>query len=129
MQNEEIFINHNFTTSCMYILDTLSEEYAIRLFVYCFMPDHIHLIGTVEGEKSIIAFVQAFKSKATLESYKHAFSGKIFQSRFYDRFIRSDQSLIDEIKYILENPVRRGIVDDYRKYPDSKCFYDLTDGM
>ena len=113
----------------MYILETLSEEYAIRLFVYCFMPDHIHLIVTVEGEKSIIAFIQAFKSKATLESYKHAFSGKIFQSRFYDRFIRSDQSLIDEIKYILENPVRRGIVDDFRKYPYSKCFYDIKDGL
>jgi len=111
----------------MNILEVLSREYSMRLFVYCFMPDHIHMIITVEGKNSIIAFIQAFKSKVTLEPYKHCFEGKIFQARFYDRFIRTDQSLEDELRYILENPVRKGLVDDYKKYPYSKCFYNIED--
>jgi putative transposase len=126
-QNQQIFVKGKFTCACMELLESLCQEYSIRPFVYCFMPDHIHMIVAVEGNISIIAFVQTFKSKATIESYKHDFEGKIFQSRFYDRFIRSDQNLQNEIRYVLENPVRAGIVVDYRDYPYSKCFYDIDD--
>jgi putative transposase len=124
-RNEEIFLKEKYTTCCMDLLESLCKEYALRPLAYCFMPDHIHVIVVVEGNRSIIAFVQAFKSRATIESYKHGFQGKIFQPRFYDRFIRSDQNLENEIKYVLENPVRSGIVEDYPDYPYSKCFYDI----
>lgn len=87
------------------------------------------MIIVVEGDKSIIALVQAFKSKATIESYEHGFEEKIFQPRFYDRFIRSNKNLENEIKYVLENPVRSGIVEDYRDYPYSKCFYGIDEGL
>lgn len=122
-KNEEIFLTHKFTTRCMDLLESLCKEYEIRPLAYCFMPDHIHTIIVADGNKSIIAFVQAFKSKATIESYGHGFEGKIFQARFYDRFIRTDQSLENEIRYVLENPVRKGLVDDSSKYPYSGCFF------
>jgi hypothetical protein len=68
--------------------------------------------------------VQAFKSKATLESYRHDFEGRIFQTRFYDRFIRTYESLENEIRYVLENPVRNGLVKDSAEYRYSKCFLE-----
>lgn len=106
----------------MTVLEMLFKQFKMKPLVYCFMPDHIHMIIIVDGDKSIVSFVQAFKSKATIESYRFGFKGKIFQSRFFDRFIRTSQNLENEIRYILENPVRKGLVEDYSRYPYSKCF-------
>jgi putative transposase len=124
---KRIFEKGEFTFHCMELLESYCVNYKMTLFVYCFMPDHIHIILTADGEKSIIELVQAFKGKSTVDSYKFGLQGKIFQSRFYDRFIRTYQSLENEIRYVLENPVRRGLVNNYKDYPYSKCFLESWD--
>ena len=119
-----IFVNREFTLRCMELLESLCEKQEFLIYVYCFMPDHLHLIVSVKGEESIIGLVQAFKSLATRESYRHGFKGRIFQARFYDHFLRTWEDLEKHIRYVLENPIRRGLVRNSEDYQYCRCFLE-----
>ncbi|MFZ2089614.1 MAG: hypothetical protein WAU47_13665, partial [Desulfobaccales bacterium] len=40
-----------------------------------------------------------------------------WQKDFFDHILRKDESLPVVIRYVLENPVRKGLVSDWRDYP------------
>jgi len=42
--------------------------------------------------------------------------GTIWQEESFDHVLRSAESLDQKIAYVLENPVRRGLVSDWRDY-------------
>jgi hypothetical protein len=42
--------------------------------------------------------------------------GVSWQKDFFDHILRKDESLPSVIRYILENPVRKGLVSDWRDY-------------
>jgi len=88
------------------------------------MPDHLHLVVSIRGEKSIFDLMAAFKSYATRDSRAFGFKGRIFQPRFHDHFIRTPENFENSIMYILNNPVRKGLVADYSEYPFCKCFIE-----
>ncbi|HLD20472.1 MAG TPA: transposase [Patescibacteria group bacterium] len=85
--------------------------------VYLFMPDHVHLL--VEGQsdesdlwKCIVDFKQStgywLSSTGREERWQHD---------FYDHLLRRDVDVEKQVRYILENPVRAGIVQDWKQYP------------
>lgn len=85
--------------------------------VYCFMPDHQHLImAGISDESDIIKALAAYKQKT---GYWLSLNkpGIRWQKDFYDHIIRSDESLSVQVRYILDNPVRKGLVESWQKYP------------
>ena len=40
-----------------------------------------------------------------------------WQSDFYDHIFRRDESFANQIRYIANNPVRRGLVENWEHYP------------
>jgi REP element-mobilizing transposase RayT len=40
-----------------------------------------------------------------------------WQKDFYDHILRRDEDLIRHVRYILANPIRAGLVTDWRQYP------------
>ncbi len=97
------------------VIDTLREEQDRQnflIFVYCLMPDHIHfLLSPQRDGLSVLKFTEQYKGKTTNRSWKLGWSGKLWQQRYYDHIIRSSESLIEISKYILNNPVRKEIVE------------------
>jgi len=100
------------------------HDRSYRLRVAVVMPDHVHLILTPRADQvkreivSLIAIMQAIKSASAHFINKR--SGRreiIWQEESFDRIIRSSESLDAKIAYILENPVRQGLVKDWRDYP------------
>ncbi len=79
------------------------------------MPDHIHLVleGT-EKESNILNAIKMFKQKSGFW-LKHNFN-VIWQKSFYDHIHRKNSELKKHIKYIFENPVRKGLVKEFREY-------------
>ena len=45
MDKMKIFKNKQFAITCIDLLNKLAEKEGIKLYAYCFMPDHIHLIS------------------------------------------------------------------------------------
>ncbi len=110
------------THHCMDLLESICKKYDFFLSVYCFMPDHLHFIASLRGERSIFDLLAAFKSLATRNSRAFGFKGRLFQPRFHDHFIRTPENYENAIRYILNNPVRWELVLEYGEYPFSKCF-------
>jgi putative transposase len=101
-------------------LSTLKEtatEYNFEVYAYCFMPDHLHLllVGT-SGSSDLKGFVKAFKQRSSFR-YKQKYGRKLWQPSFYDRTLRKEELLKDAVLYIFNNPVRKNLVRDFRRYP------------
>jgi REP element-mobilizing transposase RayT len=94
------------------------------------MPDHVHLL--IEGENSdadMQKFVALFKQK-TAYWFKGIYGLKLWEVNYYEHVLRNDEATNAVARYIIQNPVRRGMVEDCSSYPYSGSFeveniYDL----
>ena len=87
-------------------------------------PDHVHLIFAplVNREAtefySLAEIMGAIKgASAQLINRALGQSGHVWQTESFDRVLRSSASLDARIAYIVENPVRKGLVDRWTDYP------------
>ena len=81
------------------------------------MPDHVHLAAAGETEGSDgKAFIRAAKQYS---GYYYAQSRKdrLWQRYSHERVIRDDMELALTVGYLVENPVRSGLVAHPRDYP------------
>ena len=112
-----LFTNADIVKAFIKILKETAAKYPCIIPAYCFMPDHVHLIvsGT-EDDADIIKFLAVYKQKTGFWMSRREISAK-WQKDFFDHVIRREESLSALIAYILDNPVRQGLVADWRDYP------------
>lgn len=115
------------------------RRYCLRAAVV--MPDHVHLIFTPlvdDARHAVFSLVEILKAIKGASS--HAINRRagthatIWQEESFDRIVRSSESLDAKVAYILENPVRRGLVEDWRQYrwlwyapPENPCAPPVSD--
>ena len=88
-----------------------------KIFVYCLMPDHLHLLLSPTVQKiSVSKFIGAFKSKSTRIAWDFGIVGKLWQRRFHDHIVRTQGDLKNIGQYILDNPVRGGLSVRWQNY-------------
>jgi REP element-mobilizing transposase RayT len=103
------------------IIDTLPSESAkceCRVFTYCLMPDHLHFLAGPQREgASLLQFIDRFKGKTTNCSWRLGWNGRLWQPRSYDHAVRAAEDLRGIAEYILQNPVRKGLVNHPYDWP------------
>ncbi len=97
-------------------------------YIYLFMPDHFHFILTGKNSNSNIKkCIDSFKQKSGFWLFKNLPQFK-WQKDYYDHILRSNEDLITQIRYILNNPVRAGLVDYWKKYElKGSTIYNLNE--
>lgn len=107
-----------------YLLYAKSKSNGIRIYHYCIMGNHFHLIVHVEPGGDLARFMkQIFLAYYYLFKNNHTYVGHLFQGRFKSLIIDSQVYLIQCGKYIELNPVRAKIVADPRDYVHSSYGY------
>lgn len=99
------------------ILEAVVTKEACIVPVYCFMPDHQHLI--IKGKQSDADIWKAavkYKQKTGFWMALNRPETK-WQKDFYDHVIRTNDDIASQIRYILDNPVRKGLVPFWGQYP------------
>ena len=92
----------------------------MRLYVYCLMPDHLHLaMSPCAGKGTVSKIMQGFKSWTTRVSWQHGEKGALWERSFYDHIARSYEDLRAICEYILNNPVRKGLAITAEEWPYS----------
>ena len=91
-----------------------------ELNALCLMPDHLHLL-IAPMQVSLIKLLDRWKSYTTTVARKDLGIPKLWQRSFYDHALRADEERAVVARYILENPVRAGLVKYRREYPYSWC--------
>lgn len=107
-----------------YFLETLKRYKYIsgfKLYAYCFMGNHVHLlIG--EGKESLSeTFKRIGSSFVYRYNLKYERSGHLFQDRFKSEPVESDRYFITVLRYILRNPVAAGLCSSVSEYKYSSA--------
>ena len=124
-KRKRIFSSHSVSNIAITNAKQTCLECQIDLIAYCIMPDHIHLLLMPAGEASVSEFARRYKARVTQELRKLNLSGDIWQRSFFDHVVRKDKHVNEIARYILLNPVRRGIVDHIDEYPYSGDSLDI----
>jgi len=112
------FVRHDLNRLILDILDEEQARQKCMVFTYCLMPDHMHFLISPQCEGiSVLAFTDQYKGKATNRSWIVGWRGKLWQPRYFDHIVRSEESLFAIAEYILGNPVRKGLIDCAEKWP------------
>jgi putative transposase len=93
-----------------------STSFGFRVWAYCFMPDHLHLL--IEGKDNnsdMRRFLSAYK-QSTGFCYKKKTGLRLWQVNDYEQVLRKEEDTTNVARYIFDNPVRKGLVDDFKKY-------------
>ncbi len=79
------------------------------------MPEHLHLIFLGCHENThLLQALEDFKQATGYFLAKH-YSETKWEKSFHDRILRSKE-LGAKLRYVLDNPVRRGLVGNWREY-------------
>ncbi len=86
------------------------------------MPDQVHLVMTPlydgTGFYSIPEIMQGIKSTSA-HKINHVLNrrGLVWQNESFDRVLRQEERIPEKVDYIIQNPVRAGLVNSAAKYP------------
>jgi REP element-mobilizing transposase RayT len=97
------------------------KKFDLRIAVV--MPDHVHMIFTPLIDHaameiySLATIMNAIKGASSHKINKAlGRTGRVWQAESFDHVLRSSESLDAKIKYLLENPVRAGLVRQWTDY-------------
>ena len=91
-----------------------------RTLAFVVMPDHVHWLCELGERLDLSALVRLVKARVTSELYlQPAFVRRppIWQAGFFDRAVRETEDLQGVAGYIVQNPVRAGLVDRIADFP------------
>jgi len=92
-----------------------------RVHDFVVMPDHVHLLITVNADMSIERAVQFIKGGFSYRLKKElGYSGEVWQREFSEVRVNDHESFATHRQYIAENPVQCGLVNAPEDYP--YCF-------
>ena len=86
------------------------------LLSFVIMPDHVHLV-IIPREKNIsecIKSIKGFSARRINALFNR--KGSIWQGGFYDYILDSEAKALSRMRYIEDNPVRKGMVTHAEDY-------------
>ncbi|MBM2827172.1 MAG: hypothetical protein HW403_1236 [Dehalococcoidia bacterium] len=112
-----VFADPTIASAAIQVLREHSTANAVPVYAYCIMPDHVHLVIGPSPTCDIISFVGQFKNLAQRAAWSYSVRGAFWQKSFWDHFLREEEDIEAVVSYIMHNPVRSGLVTDWRDYP------------
>ena len=105
-----------------YYLDNLKEwkkELGIKLYAWCLMTNHIHLIAEPADDAiALSALMKRVNGRQSAYVNKlEGRSGSLWEGRYKASPIQKDQYLLACVRYVELNPVRANMVATIKDYP------------
>jgi len=82
---------------------------------YCIMPDHIHLV-VCNAEAPSSRIVGRFKGRISRRVHETHPELDLWQQGYWDHIVRRNEGLYAVLRYVLLNPVRKNLVQDWWDY-------------
>ena len=110
------------------------DEHRIDLIAFTIMPNHVHVVFTLIGEQTESGKMNSLRRQMhSVKSYSAhkangllALSGEFWEEESYDRLVRDTSELLRIVRYVLNNPVKAGLCQDWKtwKWSYVKPAYD-----
>ena len=83
-----------------------------HILAWCVMPNHAHAVLKLAPGEKLDKVLHSWKSFTSHEINKHnGTNGSIWQKESYDHLIRDGDDLRNQVGYVLDNPIKAGLVD------------------
>ena len=103
-------------------LYAVRTETTYKLLAFVVMPDHVHLVVVPSAGHALGQVVQLIKGRfARVYNSQVGSSGSLWQSRYHESALLSEQALVWAVEYVHENPVAGGLVASAEEYPWSSA--------
>ena len=92
---------------------------------YVVMPDHLHWLLQLQSGSDLSEVVWAVKGRSSFEinRARDARGCCVWQQRFHDRALRSDEQVGVVARYVVCNPIRAGLVKRLHDYSLWDCVW------
>jgi REP element-mobilizing transposase RayT len=96
----------------------LEEDKAVLSLAFVVMPDHLHWLFVLEEDQDLSDVMRRLKGRsARRPGQLPGVERPIWQRAFYDDALRRDEELRQVARYIVANPLRKGLVSAIGEYP------------
>lgn len=137
--DETLFRDERDYSMFLELLKKYQEQYKVKMFAYCFMLDHLHLLvdmvkeakdGETSGDMSLELsdFMHDLNNAYTKYfNGRYDRKGHLFRERFKSALVEKDENyLLKMTAYIHLNPQKLNITTDAKVYPYSSYKYYLN---
>lgn len=115
-------IHHAFVAFCRHAVDL-----GAHVGRYVIMPDHVHLFVTVRCEDlSLSLWLKSLKNSLSKVLREMQIAPPHWQKGFFDHVLRGHESYEQKWGYVVENPVRAGLITRATDWPFQGIISDLT---
>ena len=105
-------------------LQTYKEKSGYKIYAYCLMGNHVHLLLKEEQEELGIIMRRIGASYVYWYNWKYQRCGHLFQDRYKSEVVEDDRYFLTVLRYIHRNPLKAGIVKNIGEYKwSSYCEY------
>jgi putative transposase len=105
----------------LWLLKEVARKYAIPIYAFCLMPNHVHILLRPTKENLYDAMQNLFSRYAMKFNRKYERKGHLFGGPYRQAVCLDDMYLLTASLYIHLNPVRAGLADDPLSYRWSSC--------
>ncbi len=127
VNRQQIFIEDSDYKKFIQILKECKEISEFKLYAYCIMNNHIHILIKPENESLERIFKRIGCRFVYWYNLKYQRVGHLFQDRFKSEPVEDDSYLLTVIRYIHQNPVKANLCSNIEDYVYSSYFEYLTD--
>ena len=122
-----LFANASRANKAIACLRESATHLDAEIYAYCFMPDHLHLLARTPEGVRFDEFMRHFKQLSGFRLPREPGTVRVWQPSYYDHALRREEDLEVTLRYILDNPVRAGLVTQADEYTFVGSFeWDLT---
>jgi len=115
--NKEFLFDDDSRMLFLRLLDRYRAEFGIRLYNYCLLTNHIHLLFQVPHAETLSQFMQRLANVfARRFNVERGRKGHLWEGRFVSTIIQPSTCFLRCMSYIDMNPVRARIVNDPCRY-------------
>ena len=113
----ELFVSENTVAIFRQALRCASDYHQCQVLIYCSMPDHLHLALRGTTASSDLWKTMTLFKQTTGYWLAHHLPGVKWQKDFFDHVLRGEDEVLKHLRYVAENPVRRGLAKEWHAYP------------
>ena len=116
INQQQIFQDEEDNLKFLQIVKECKAISEFKLFAYCLMENHVHLL-IKEGKEPIeLIFKRIGNRFVYWYNTKYKRVGHLFQDRYRSEPVETDEYFLTVLRYIHQNPVKAGIVKSCGKY-------------
>lgn len=112
----DVFFSDDDRQQYLIWLAEYAERHELKVWAYCLMTNHVHLIVVPTTEESMARVLQALQLRhAQKVNAQNEWTGHLWHGRYYSCPM-DDAHLWEAVRYVESNPVRAGLVDAAEQY-------------